>query len=300
MRRAFTLIELLVVVAIIALLLALLLPSLAKAKRQAREVVCRSNLRQVGIGVLSYAGEYGGTLPGSDEDAIEDPGEPHGFKTFSWLGTHPARDPWGHGGSDPNQVPQRGTVYRYVTGSIDAYAPVNPTANVFKCPEDNLDPRVSDGPDARKKVLYSYTAPHMLTGAPLALLKSTLYPLGFGTGNPAHGWSTYSKYARSTMPWMITEEDAVWALNYNTSAGWSNEDSITDRHSGRGAVCYIDGHVDTRSYQRRPRRMIAKDVFYELHDRRMVSAREYPVHMGDIRVPNRLPEYFRERLNVTP
>jgi len=59
-RRGFTLIELLVVVAIIAMLIAILLPSLSKARAQAKEVKCRAQLRDLGLGVLAYAAEERG------------------------------------------------------------------------------------------------------------------------------------------------------------------------------------------------------------------------------------------------
>jgi prepilin-type N-terminal cleavage/methylation domain-containing protein/prepilin-type processing-associated H-X9-DG protein len=62
-RLAFTLIELLVVLAIIAVLAALLLPSIGRAQRQAKNVACLSNLRQLGIAVRTYAEDRESVLP---------------------------------------------------------------------------------------------------------------------------------------------------------------------------------------------------------------------------------------------
>ena len=73
-RPAFTLIELLVVVAIIALLVGILVPSLARAREQARAVKCATNLRQWGIGTQCYVQSNDGCMPAKGEDgSIKEP-----------------------------------------------------------------------------------------------------------------------------------------------------------------------------------------------------------------------------------
>ncbi len=59
-KRGFTLIELLVVIAIIALLLSIMLPALTSIRKQAKSVVCKSNLKQWGIIWSTYGADSGG------------------------------------------------------------------------------------------------------------------------------------------------------------------------------------------------------------------------------------------------
>ena len=62
-RCGFTLVELLVVIGIIALLISILLPSLNRAREQARRTQCLSNLRSIGQMLNMYANTFNGSIP---------------------------------------------------------------------------------------------------------------------------------------------------------------------------------------------------------------------------------------------
>jgi prepilin-type N-terminal cleavage/methylation domain-containing protein len=117
-RRAFTLVELLVVIGIIAVLIGVLLPALARARRQSQMVSCSSSQRQLVMALLMYCQENKYYFPGGSGHyryrATD--GTPQGF-THIAMGGH--YDPSAFNPYSCNTDDQAGPTYlaRYVKGS---------------------------------------------------------------------------------------------------------------------------------------------------------------------------------------
>jgi prepilin-type N-terminal cleavage/methylation domain-containing protein len=67
-KEAFTLIELLVVISIIAVLMAIMMPALRQVREQAKSVICKTRLKDIGNTVSIYANDYPDKLPDSQWD----------------------------------------------------------------------------------------------------------------------------------------------------------------------------------------------------------------------------------------
>lgn len=117
LRIGFTLVELLVVVSIIGLLLSIAVPTLARARKNAKSIVCISNLKQIGTAWQSYLSDYNDHFPFGRSDLT-----------------------WFYGGNHPT------IANKYYGKLATDHRPLNPyigsefrnekRAEVFRCPFD--------------------------------------------------------------------------------------------------------------------------------------------------------------------
>ena len=92
-RRGFTLIELLVVIGIIAVLLGIFLPTLSTVRQTARSTRCLSQMRQIGLATLMYAGDHQGQFPRSSHSALAFRVMPWGYALQPYLSRGPYTGP---------------------------------------------------------------------------------------------------------------------------------------------------------------------------------------------------------------
>jgi prepilin-type N-terminal cleavage/methylation domain-containing protein/prepilin-type processing-associated H-X9-DG protein len=118
----FTLIELLVVIAIIAILAAMLLPALARAKEEANQTKCRNNIKQLGLGLQMYLGEFADTYPGCASRG-------DGFEPNDWIY-------WRTG---PDTVNYNGVLETVDKSPVVSYLGTKTSTNIFRRPDDISD-----------------------------------------------------------------------------------------------------------------------------------------------------------------
>jgi len=216
-RNAFTLIELLVVIAIIAILAAILFPVFAKAREQARQTSCLSNVKQIGLAMIMYQQDYDGGLLTRKSAGFTGG---NGAYNAGW-GNDLAFDYSRVDPADPNV----GGGYKGSIGYGFILTPYIKNNQLFYCPSSVQDVKVPN------------TLSYAMRNGPQYLAV-------------AWGWDKETSYSRPAQTILIHE----WCLNHggmpsvDASRGgvpdWQNgiPYSVIDRNHGLN-VPYMDGHA---------------------------------------------------------
>jgi prepilin-type N-terminal cleavage/methylation domain-containing protein len=238
-RRApgFTLVELLVVIAILALLLSILLPSLREARESARITVCRSNMRQMILGVRMYADDHRGSIFPVNPDLDDESIPPQGAAWARLI------DDTAGAGEGPAVKP--GLLYEYVSNVDD----------VTECPSNWRDRTGhtgdddEDGPGMFGTPLdFDYTMVMNVHGLRIDRHIEMGYldtPEEFGLWAipPMSPPENQNIIRLSGLPIFVEENTRFWNQQY-VDGLWGNGDQLEERHRGQCHLGFSDGRVE--------------------------------------------------------
>ena len=208
--RGFTLIELLVVISIIVLLISITLPSLANSKEAARDVQCRTQIRQVMLAFVTFSDDKKGVLPASWYEGPE-------MWQKAWAGT---------------EVGTRGTSGAFA-GSILSYVNGEAAAReLYRCP--SLPVLGGWGTGQGSNGRFDYSSFTSFSGA-----KYSLVPLEADWTDPATG-----SIERAPTP-VIVEESPVNHINsccIEAGHGSSDQQATTHKNGSNYAAIDTSSH----------------------------------------------------------
>lgn len=224
----FTLIELLVILLVISLMMMILLPALNAAKSQGRQIVCKSNLRQLAVANQNYAEEHTGySVPGASDIFV---GNLH-----RWYAARKNQD-------EPFD-PAAGPLAAYLTDEGLAcpqqvsYLVLEPSRQDYECGNGGYGYNLSYlGSEVWQKGYEdsSYKQSTRLTlvarpGETLAFADTAMF-------KQVEGSPSLIPYAFAEPRFLI--------VNQKPDPTWSPYPSIHFRHRKQSNIAWTDGHVD--------------------------------------------------------
>lgn len=209
-RNGFTLVELLVVIGIIAILVAVLVPVLSRARSAAKATRCAANLRQMGTLFQNYASLYRNTLPPLNTYAPGRSGE--------WYYDYLERS-------------------RLLPGNAEGRKEfTQPVARCSELEDDLLERGWGGGYGVNENGVVMYAPAGGSRKMNQLKRASSLWLIG-DVGRPM-AVNRFEDY-----PWIAT-----FAPPFDLSNIGENSQRPAPRHRDAVNICFVDGHVDSRTF----------------------------------------------------